>query len=133
MSRHMTFRDIDRELTHKENSFICKLIKSAIDATDSTGKTTNQIFGEIYTRFRADISMQNEHSILKKLFRSRLKALNGTEVGDAFNDIVNEIYQNKNKNQEAFLDLELCTVVAESCLNDAKLINEKARNIGKKP
>jgi len=114
------------KLTPEQVSVVYRLIENAVLATDPSGKSTDEVFGEIFTRFRTDIALYGQHESMKRLFCTRLKALNGTDIGDQLNDIINEIYQEKVINQNTFLDLELCTTVMDDCLREAKEVGKES-------
>jgi len=119
----------DRLLTPEENNTVYKMIEAAVDATDTSGKSTDQIYGEIFTRFRTDVAIYGAHESLKQLFCLRLKSLNGTQAGKILNDMINETYQKKAENDETFLDLEICTTVIEDCLLEAKQVSEQSEKV----
>jgi len=116
-------------LTSDEASTVYKMVEDAIKATDPSGKSTDEVFGEIFTRFRTDVAIYGAHESLKKLFCARLKSLNGTEAGRALNEMINEIYQEQVENEDTFLDLELCTTVMDDCLQEAKQVSKQSEAV----
>lgn len=105
------------------------IIEQAIQNTDPDGKTTDQIFGEIFTRFRSDISIYGAHETLKPLFSGRLKHLNGTAVGNELNEIICELYAEHVANEESIMDLELCAIIMDDCLLDAKDVTRESTKV----
>lgn len=107
---------------------IYKLVRQAIDETNPCGKSTDEIFGEIYTRLRTSVMMYG-HDDLKRLFAGRIKKLNGSEVGDQINQIINELYAPKKQNEHSIINLELCTAIMQSCLKEARDIDTQSQRV----
>lgn len=108
---------------------IYKLVRQAIDETNPCGKSADEIFGEIYTRFRASVMMYGQHDDLKRFFAGRIKTLNGSEAGDQINQIINELYAPKKQNEHSIINLELCTAIMQNCLKEAKDIDTQSQRV----
>lgn len=107
------------------------LVEKAIQETKPDGKTTDQIFGEIYTKFRTSVGYFNAGTFesLKPLFRGQLKLLNGTAVGNELNEIICELYAEHVANEESIMDLELCAIIMDDCLLDAKDVTRESAKV----
>ena len=106
-----------------------KIVEQAVEQTDFDGKTTDQIFGEIYTRVRTEVAFCKNPETAKafKVFTSSLKDLNRRHGNDyetkTLNNAINHFYERK---LEKYLDtsnLEIFQCAMESCLREAEGIN----------
>ena len=128
MRRRVCFQR--EEIPGDQISKVYSLVERAIQNTDIDGKTTNEIFGEIYTKFRTEaVPYGAAGDPLRKFFAGRLKALNGTPAGDKLNEIINELYNEHVKNKDSLLDLELCTIIMNDCVQDAKAIGIESEKV----
>jgi hypothetical protein len=119
----------DKAIPKEDIGKVYDLVAKAVAETDIEGKTTDKIFGEIYTRFRAEVSIWERHPRLRKLFLCRLKHLNFTKAGKQLNEIINELCQEKMKRDTSVEDLELCAVIMRNCLSDAKGISDESARV----
>lgn len=111
---------------------ICNIVEIAVDRTDFDGKSTSEIFGEIYTRFRNEISIYgSQYKEIANLKRG-LKVLNFRGgAGEEFSLIIDKIYRAKLKDRNSikFEDLELSSIIMNNCLLDIKKISEEAESV----
>jgi hypothetical protein len=123
------FIDKKGTITKEDFSMVYGLIEKAVDRTNLEGKTTDEIFGEIYTKFRTEVAVWERYRSLKKFFVCRLKDLNCTEAGKQLSEIINELCQEKIKRNAAIESLELCTIIMHDCLSDANVISDESAKV----
>ncbi|KKL98447.1 hypothetical protein LCGC14_1824310 [marine sediment metagenome] len=121
--------DKDRTIPKEYAGVVYNFVEKAVAETDTKGKTTDEVFGEIYTRFRTEVSVWERHPKLKELFLCRLKYLDCTEAGKELNKIINKMCQEKIKKDTYIENLELCAVVMRDCLSDAKRISDESAKV----
>lgn len=112
-------------LSGEEIETLYDIVSQAVRATDFRDKSTDQIFGEIFTRFRTEIGIYGRHDNLK-IFCCDLKGLNSySSYAKILNSIIEELYLEKLETSEYNIDdIELSAIAMESCLSDVKLFNE---------
>lgn len=120
-------KDMPDKIPDQYLDIVYEMVQEAIDNTDPIGKTTDQIFGEIFTRIRTEFSVYNRHPEIKKIFPHRLKYLGQTGSGKQLNSIINELYENKNN--DIVKNLELCTIMMNNCVSNAKDVNNASESI----
>lgn len=125
------FRYVSRSDTIKPEDIgtVYNLIEQAVEATDFEGKSTDEIFGEIYTRFRTEISLYGGRHDTLRFLRHGLKTLDRASAGKELNAIINELYNDKLNRTNSLEDLELMTVIMHDCLEDAKNIDKQSNEV----
>lgn len=130
MSKYLrTVPSKEKTISTEDINIVYNLVEKAVADTDTRGKTTDEIFGEVYTRFRTEISIWERHSRLKKLFLCKLRYLNFTKAGEQLNDIINELCLKKMKEDSSIENLELCAIIMHNCLSEAKGISDESANV----
>lgn len=119
----------NKKLSSDDLATVYSLVEDAVNATDLSGKSTDEIFGEIYTRFRTEAKYSNRYPELNLICKGKLKNLDWTEAGKQMGDIIKELYVERVANDPCMLDLELCHIIAQSCVSDAKQVIEQSETV----
>jgi len=127
--KHLRTRDdLDQfALTESHWNKIQCFAEQAVSVVNITDKTTNQIFGELYTRVRTLCSFSQDPELMC-FVRGRIKNLNYTDIGKRLNLIIREAYYNKYDNNTT-TELELCMIFMRNCIEEAKTINKESETI----
>lgn len=105
---------------------VYKYVEDAVENTNTDGKSTDEIFGEIFTRFRTEVALYGRDAKLQQLFRTKLKRLDWTSVGQQLNDIINELYLDRLEDTIDISGLKLSECIVQDCVEEAKTINTQA-------
>jgi hypothetical protein len=119
--RYYNIKDV---IHQKDIGTVYSIIEHILSEMSLDGKSTNEIFGEIYTRFRTEISIYERHNSLRFLQKG-LRSLNGTAAGGQLNKIINDVYKSK-VNDITFDNLEYRSAIMQSCILDAKNLCEES-------
>jgi len=114
--------NVPKEFTDENICLLYDAVTKAIEDTDITGKSNNQIFGEIYTRFRSYVVPEESLRFLSY----GLKQLDRSYEGHAefINKLINEVYEKRKRTEKA--NLEIAVVAMDDCLNRLKIVNEES-------
>jgi hypothetical protein len=114
-------------LDGKEIETLYDIVSAAVKTTDFKNKSTDEIFGEIFTRFRSEIAIYGRHDNFR-VFQRRLKDLDtSTEYAKILNSIINELYLDKFSKECGVDDVELSAIAMESCLSELKDVNNESK------
>ena len=135
MSRRVEFRDMEKEVRELEKcSYLLEdLLKNNIQNVDFSNKNNREIFGELYTRLRAEVAYRrffSPYDEFYKCFSFPIYKIKRTRAGEIINEVINSVYeqyiQPKRINMFA---LESCVVSADLCLDSVDKVVAQAKEV----
>jgi len=120
--QYVAHAPVPKEFSDENICMLYDAITQAVVATDPTGKSNNEIFGEIYTRFRSHIVTEDSLRFLSY----GLKKLDRSYEGHAefINKLINEVYKKRKRTEKA--NLEVALTAMNDCVNRLKVVNSES-------
>lgn len=119
----------ESELTTDEASEIKSFVGKIVNQISTDNKTSNEIFGEIYTKLRSEVLTTDRHPELLSKFPQQLRILGCCQSGIQINKIINQVYEQRTKSEIDLTDLEICLLAMNENLDSIKKINNRSGTV----